>query len=318
MWTGTIACSSAPTAAVFTVLVGVPNLGQPWGSWLSTATFGPVQAWGMETVTVTATGLTAGATYQLLFIGVSEDATEAELVYPSVSTAVVQSSTSYKLATFVAAAAANTGAGTSARSVTVALPSGVIAGDLLLVQIVKQPGTDTFAFTIGGAARSFTTARDDSTTGSPSNCRATLLYAQALAGDGGANLVVTFSGGADLAAVAVLVLRSVNVATPVQASGATVSTGNVTSIATPSVTTTIANQLILSCYGKVDSTGAGAVLTIPAGTSQLVANSSQGYAGLEAVDEYQASAGNTSTRAATTSTAAAAIAQVVALQPAAA
>ena len=93
VWTGTLGIFSAPTAAVFSVRVGVPGAGLLWGSWAGNSTFGPIQAQGRLTVSVTATGLTAGVAYQCIWIGNSCFEWEAIPVSPSaLSTAVVASS----------------------------------------------------------------------------------------------------------------------------------------------------------------------------------------------------------------------------------
>lgn len=87
---GSIGIISAPAGALSTVSVGPPGSGLPWGGFSGNATFGPVQAFGQETIRVAATGLVAGTTYLATFIGYSEhEGPDTVIIYPSaIATAV--------------------------------------------------------------------------------------------------------------------------------------------------------------------------------------------------------------------------------------
>lgn len=93
VWTGTVGVRGAPTTAVFEARVGVAAAGVPWGSWQSNGTFGPVQGWGMETLVITATGLTPSTTFYAQWIGDSVFDWEAAPVAPSAFSTTVSAST---------------------------------------------------------------------------------------------------------------------------------------------------------------------------------------------------------------------------------
>lgn len=68
VWTGTLSCANAPAVAGFVAAVAL----QQWCQWAGAATAGPVQLFSNQNLTVTATGLSPNASYQLSLIG-SED-----------------------------------------------------------------------------------------------------------------------------------------------------------------------------------------------------------------------------------------------------
>lgn len=82
--TGSIGIPTAPSSAGSTLNIGPAGVGVTWGSWVGNATFGPVQAFGQEVMSITATGLVAGSTYDAIFIGYSEEESPSTLIiYPS-------------------------------------------------------------------------------------------------------------------------------------------------------------------------------------------------------------------------------------------
>lgn len=81
--TGTIGITNAPAAALFAATVGSSSGGFPWGGWSGNATFGPVQAWGGETLVVEASGLVPNQQYSCSWIGLIEDEQEATPVSPT-------------------------------------------------------------------------------------------------------------------------------------------------------------------------------------------------------------------------------------------
>lgn len=68
VWHGTMTCLSAPVAAIFSGTVA----GFPWASWGGPSVGGPFQALPGEVVQITATGLTAGVTYAIQWLGRSD------------------------------------------------------------------------------------------------------------------------------------------------------------------------------------------------------------------------------------------------------
>jgi hypothetical protein len=81
-----------PSGYVYTGSVNVPvtNNGtwtltigsQPWGQFLASAPYGPVQAYSAEDIVVAGTGLTPGTAYQFVFIGSIDDERTATPVAP--------------------------------------------------------------------------------------------------------------------------------------------------------------------------------------------------------------------------------------------
>lgn len=78
VWQGTLFCQSAPVGGIFNATVG----GSPWCSWQGQSIGGPVQALPGEVVQVAATGLTAGTTYVLQWIGRSDSLSTTAPSYP--------------------------------------------------------------------------------------------------------------------------------------------------------------------------------------------------------------------------------------------
>jgi hypothetical protein len=79
VWTGTISVYNALGSELWTVNVS----GQAWGTVRGSGTFGPVQAWNSDQITITASGLTPGTIYNATLIGTSEDAQTATPIGPS-------------------------------------------------------------------------------------------------------------------------------------------------------------------------------------------------------------------------------------------
>lgn len=79
VWTGSFVIVRAPASSESVVSRGSSGAGIEMGSWFGPGPFGPLQGRGLEVFTVTATGLTASTQYQCNFVGVSIDASEADL-----------------------------------------------------------------------------------------------------------------------------------------------------------------------------------------------------------------------------------------------
>lgn len=171
---------------------------------------------------------------------------------------------------FVAAGATANGS-----APTVALPSGVTAGDLLLLQVVTN-GTLT---TPAGWALATNTGTNQ-----------VVLYKFATASETSVTLSITSGTGSSSTMVAYRGVYGVDVAAS--------RTVNSTSIATSSVTATYTNSYVVSLYG--DAASAGAWVSAPAGTTTRATFAPTGvYRGALIVDELQAAAGATTARTAT-------------------
>lgn len=83
-WTGTLSCAAAPVSAQFMMMVGATA----WGSWGGDSVFGPVQVFGAgaQQTVVTASGLTPGADYLLMWIGSSDPSTLVAAAWPDPNT----------------------------------------------------------------------------------------------------------------------------------------------------------------------------------------------------------------------------------------
>ena len=93
-WTGTLTCPSAPTTAVFTASVS----GAAWGSFVGNSVGGPVQCYAGQLLTVTATGLTAGTQYLLVWNGSSDSGSIVQPIYPDVTSSAVLAAITQTLA----------------------------------------------------------------------------------------------------------------------------------------------------------------------------------------------------------------------------
>lgn len=105
-WTGTFTCGGAPATAVFTAMIG----GTAWGSWAGGSVYGPVQAFGGQQMVVTASGLSPGVSYELVWAGSSDLTTLVGPVWPDTNSSAQQ--VQFGLGTLVAGPIANQAAGT--------------------------------------------------------------------------------------------------------------------------------------------------------------------------------------------------------------
>jgi hypothetical protein len=78
VWSGTLQCPAAPAGTLFAVSVG----GTPWGSFGGFSVGGPIQVPPGANVVVTAVGLAASTTYQLNFVGSSDDFSGTQPIWP--------------------------------------------------------------------------------------------------------------------------------------------------------------------------------------------------------------------------------------------
>ena len=77
-WTGTLTCAGSPATSIFLAVIGATS----WGDWAGASVYGPVQAFGMEQLIVTATGLTSGVSYDLEWTGSSDASTQVQPIFP--------------------------------------------------------------------------------------------------------------------------------------------------------------------------------------------------------------------------------------------
>lgn len=91
VWTGTLACALAPDTGAFTAATGA----SVFGNWVGSNIFGPVQLGGGDQLTVTATGLVPGVTYQMNFQGDAWTAARGDvpISYPTPYADTVSTST---------------------------------------------------------------------------------------------------------------------------------------------------------------------------------------------------------------------------------
>ena len=132
-WTGTIACESAPPAAVFVATIGATA----WGDWAGSSIGGPIQAFGMQTLVVTATGLTPGVDYLMTWTGSADPAGLAAPIWPD-PTSSAQTVQFASPSTMFGPAAVTAVGGLVNQQVTI--PAGIRT---LLIFIQSNPGALT-------------------------------------------------------------------------------------------------------------------------------------------------------------------------------
>jgi hypothetical protein len=110
LWSGTLSCSGAPTTAIFLAAIG----GTTWGSWAGNSVGGPVQAKSSQQLVVTASGLTAGITYLLVWSGSSDQESTVQPTWPEPNSSALFAATANPGATvaFGPATIASGGTGT--------------------------------------------------------------------------------------------------------------------------------------------------------------------------------------------------------------
>ena len=174
---------------------------------------------------------------------------------------------------FVAAGAVQTGS-----NPTIPVPTGYAAGDLLIIFVaVNTAPTTPSGWTVIQNA-----------TGS-----VTCYYK--FAGASESSVSLTFTGTA--AQSVMVAYRGVSA---YDSQSTVVALGTVTSVATTSLTTTAANDFVISFYDSTGSTGG--TWGVPSGTtSRVLTNPTATIRGILIVDELQAAAGSSATRTATCS-----------------
>ena len=85
-WTGTLSCAAAPIGAVFLATIG----GTSWGDWGGNSVFGPIQSTAQQQLVVTTTGLVAGSTYLLNWVGSSDPSELVAGMWPDTNSTALQ------------------------------------------------------------------------------------------------------------------------------------------------------------------------------------------------------------------------------------
>lgn len=80
MWTGALNVYNALGTETWQAQVS----NAPWGTFIGNAQFGPIQASGAQSITITASGLVAGTVYNAALIGTSSDDGEVPYQFPQV------------------------------------------------------------------------------------------------------------------------------------------------------------------------------------------------------------------------------------------
>lgn len=184
----------------------------------------------------------------------------------------------------------------SSTSTTVTLPAGLAAGDMMLMV------TSVYGDYVWTAPSGWTELHQMRGTGGSFPVRSMVAYKVADAADVGGSVTVTHSGSSDRRAISVVAYRNAGTTPNVSAAAATGAATHAgpTTFAAPSVTTTVADCLVVSLFGVEDSNSALSVtpdspLTLRT-QSPAAATSATGVG-----DEEFVTAGATTARTATAS-----------------
>src|SRR5204863_474874 len=201
---------------------------------------------------------------------------------------------------FRGAASASSGGASSATSLAISRPSGTLANDVMVASITSRTGSGTPTISAPAGWTLIVSTPDSG------NNLTTATYWK-VAGTAGADPgPYTFTVSSSRVAGGISAYSNVDTTNPINASG-----GQASSSA-PSITTTVANTMLVACFGRAGGSAIGA----PTGTSERfhAETSSSTNAASESADVAQASAGATGQKASTGNTAN--IGQLIALAPA--
>ncbi|MDP9479975.1 MAG: fibronectin type III domain-containing protein, partial [Actinomycetota bacterium] len=213
---------------------------------------------------------------------------------------------------FRSAATANTGNST-ATSITISKPAGVVAGDLLVALLTVARGTDLAIAAPSGWTLILRT--------NESTNIATASYYKVAGASEPTSYQWGFTGtGSPFgAAGGISAYVGVHNVSPINASAGQVNASASTSVVTPAVTTTVADALVIRAHGVRVGSATPATVTPPTGTSERweVSNSSNSISRTaETADVVQAAAGGTGTATATADVSVTNASQTIALTPA--
>src|SRR5439155_1300364 len=201
---------------------------------------------------------------------------------------------------FRGAVSASSGGASSATSLAISRPSGTLANDVMVASITSRTGSGTPTISAPAGWTLIVSTPDSG------NNLTTATYWK-VAGTAGADPgPYTFTVSSSRVAGGISAYSNVDTTNPINASG-----GQASSSA-PSITTTVANTMLVACFGRAGGSAIGA----PTGMSERfhAETSSSTNAASESADVAQASAGATGQKASTGNTAS--IGQLIALAPA--
>jgi MSHA biogenesis protein MshQ len=205
--------------------------------------------------------------------------------------------------TFVAASNATTGS--SAATISVAKPAGIAANDLLLAQVRDTQGTGVTIATPAGWTKI-------NQTNNSSNFGQAIYYKVAT---GSEPASYSWSASpADKLGASILAFRGISTSTPINVFGGQATAGKQTSVTAPSVTTTVANTMLVALFG---SDGGSPAITLPGSLTSAYNSSGSAALGVSGAAGYtvKAAAGATGTYSATLSQSIEAVGHLVALTP---
>ncbi len=197
---------------------------------------------------------------------------------------------------------ASSAASVPVTSITVAKPAGVTTNDVLL-GVVSARSTPTITPPSG-----WTLVRSDVNGTSITQA----VYSHVAGASEPSNYTWTFNAPVTTAIGTIDAYSGVSTATPVDVSGGQTNASS-TSVTAPSVTTTVANDMVVGFFG----TSNDATFTPPSGMTERsdILDHTTSDLAVETADVVKTSAGATGTKVATASKAAANIGQLVALKP---
>lgn len=204
-----------------------------------------------------------------------------------------------------AASSANNAGG--ATSLTISTPAGVLAGDVMIAQVTVRGGTGTTITPPAG----WTKIRSDNSTTTLQQA----AYYRVAGSSESASYAWSFGASSLKASGGIAAYIGVDNTTPVNAHGGQANAAS-TSITAPSITTTVANAMLVGFFG----TATGTSVSPPTGmTENWDISSTAGAAGTrttsEGTEELLGAAGGTGTRSATSAGSAVNIGQLIALAP---
>ena len=193
----------------------------------------------------------------------------------------------------------------STTSIVLNRPSGTLAGDVMLASLDVR-GTSTVTAPAG-----WTLVRTDTFTSS----LRMHVYWRLATGSDPATWTWTFSGSR-LAVGVIHAYSGVNTTTPIDASGGQAAASSSTTATAPSITTTVANTMLVSFFANMSNS----TWTPPAGfveRADLIGTSSSQTTSMMSADVLRPAVGATGTAVATATMSSGNAAQLIALRPAA-
>src|SRR5438034_651829 len=200
---------------------------------------------------------------------------------------------------FRGAQSASSGSSSSATSLAISRPAGTVANDVMVASITSRTGSGTPTIAAPSGWTSIVSTNNTSTVTTATFWK----VAGTAAADPGP---YAFTVSSSSVAGGISAYFNVDTTNPINASNGAVSSS------APSITTTVANTMLVACFGRSGSSAIGA----PSGMTERfnAVTSGSNNAASESADVPQATAGATGSKASTGNTAT--IGQAVALTPA--